>query len=94
MSIASPDIADITRSELDQVWKVVVHDDPVTPMLLVTLVFQKVFGYPKSKAEFLMLTVHHEGRAIVWSGERDRAENFCVALHTHGLLATVEREND
>ena len=91
-TIASPHLDEVVSSELDKMWKVIVLDDPVTPMLVVTMVFQKVFGYAKEKAEFLMLTVHHEGRAIVWSGERERAEHFCVALYSHGLLATVEQD--
>jgi ATP-dependent Clp protease adaptor protein ClpS len=92
-TITSPHIDTVVDHQLDKVWKVIVLDDPVTPMLVVTMVFQKVFGYPKERAEFLMLTVHNEGRAIVWSGERERAEHFCVALHSHGLLATVEQED-
>lgn len=72
-------------------WAVVVWDDPVTPMAVVTLVFQKVFGYSESRSTQLMLQVHHEGKSAVWSGARDRAESYCVKLHSFGLLATVEQ---
>ena len=74
-------------------WNVVVWDDPVTPMPVVVAIFRKIFGFPVEKATRLMLTVHHEGRALVWSGARDRAEGYCVQLHTHGLLATIEQES-
>lgn len=74
-------------------WKVVVWNDPVTPMVVVTLVFKKVFGYPETKATQLMLQVHHEGRAVVWSGARERAEKYCLALQTHGLLASLEQDD-
>jgi ATP-dependent Clp protease adapter protein ClpS len=39
-----------------------------------------------------MLTVHHEGRATVWSGQRERAESYCVKLQVAGLQATVEQD--
>ena len=34
-------------------------------MSYVTHVFMTVFGYPKAKAEKLMLDVHQRGRAVV-----------------------------
>ncbi len=74
-------------------WNVVVWDDPVTPMSVVVVIFRKVFGFPNAKATQLMMQVHHEGRAIVWSGHRDRAENYCVQLHTHGLAASIEQDS-
>ncbi len=74
-------------------WNVVVWDDPVTPMSVVVVIFRKIFGYPNAKATQLMMTVHHEGRAIVWSGSRDRAEGYCVQLHTHGLQASIEQDS-
>jgi ATP-dependent Clp protease adaptor protein ClpS len=72
-------------------WNVVVWDDPVTPMSVVVVIFRKIFGYATERATHLMLTVHHEGRAIVWSGHRERAEGYCVQLHSHGLQATIEQ---
>jgi ATP-dependent Clp protease adaptor protein ClpS len=72
-------------------WSVIVWDDPVTPMSVVVVIFRKIFGYPTEKATHLMLTVHHEGRAIVWSGAKERAEGYCVRLHAHGLHASIEQ---
>jgi ATP-dependent Clp protease adaptor protein ClpS len=71
-------------------WNVVVWNDPVTPMSVVVVIFRKVFGYSNNKCTQLMMTVHHEGRAIVWSGARDRAESYCVKLQVAGLQATIE----
>jgi ATP-dependent Clp protease adaptor protein ClpS len=81
-----------TRSEsaLETPWNVVVHNDPVNLMVYVTLVFRKVFGFSREKAESHMLEVHHKGRSIVWSGARERAEFYVQQLHTHLLLATIE----
>jgi len=74
-------------------WNVVVWNDPVTPMAVVVVVFRRIFGYSNNKCTHLMLTVHHEGRAIVWSGQRERAESYCVKLQVAGLQATVEQDS-
>ena len=73
-------------------WNVVVWNDPVTPMTVVVVVFRKIFGYSNNKCTHLMLTVHHEGRDTVWSGQRERAESYCVKLQVAGLQATVEQD--
>jgi len=49
-------------------------------------------GYPKEKATRLMLQVHHEGRAVVSSGTREKAEHDVSRLHAHGLWATMRRD--
>jgi ATP-dependent Clp protease adaptor protein ClpS len=74
-------------------WNVIVWNDPVTPMTVVVVVFRKIFGYSNNKCTHLMLTVHHEGRAVVWSGQRERAESYCVKLQVAGLQATVEQDD-
>ena len=81
------------QDELDLPWQVVVHNDPVNLMSYVTMVFQRVFGYPREKAERHMLEVHHNGRSILWSGARERAELYVQQLHSYLLLATLEKAN-
>jgi ATP-dependent Clp protease adaptor protein ClpS len=92
---ASPVIEQETREQdaVDLPWQVVVHNDPVNLMSYVTMVFQKVFGFNREKAEKHMLEVHQEGRSIVWSGLRERAELYVQQLHGYLLLATLERLN-
>jgi ATP-dependent Clp protease adaptor protein ClpS len=92
-AVETPDITGETKTKeaLDLPWQVVVHNDPVNLMSYVTMVFQKVFGYPKEKAELHMLEVHRKGRSILWSGVRERAELFVQQLHGYLLLATIER---
>ena len=92
-TIDKPTIEKETRSEedLDLPWQVVVHNDPVNLMSYVTMVFQRVFGYPREKAEQHMLEVHHNGRSILWSGMRERAELYVQQLHGYLLLATLEK---
>jgi ATP-dependent Clp protease adaptor protein ClpS len=38
-----------------------------------------------------MMEVHNNGRSIVWSGSREKAEFYVQQLHAHLLLATIER---
>jgi ATP-dependent Clp protease adaptor protein ClpS len=80
-----------TKDATDTPWNVVVHNDPVNLMSYVTRVFRKVFGYSKERAERHMLEVHHKGRSIVWSGERERGEAYVQQLHGYLLLATIEK---
>ena len=92
-ALESPTLEEETRTaeDLDVPWQVIVHNDPVNLMTYVTMVFQKVFGYPKEKAEKHMLEVHQNGRSILWSGMRERAELYVQQLHGYLLLATLER---
>ena len=79
----------ITEEALDIPWNVIVHNDPINLMDYVTKVFMKVFGFSQKKAEVHMLEVHENGRSIVWSGARERAEFYVQQLQSHLLLATI-----
>ena len=94
-TLTDPTIEQQKESEesLDLPWQVVVHNDPVNLMTYVTMVFQRVFGYPREKAERHMLEVHQQGRSILWSGVRERAELYVQQLHGYLLLATMEKVN-
>jgi len=80
-----------TSEEIQMPWNVIVHNDPINLMSYVTMVFQRVFGYPRERAEKHMLEVHHNGRSILWSGVRERAELYVQQLHGYLLLATIEK---
>ena len=80
-------------AKLDAPWVTVVWNDPVNLMNYVTYVFQRVFGYPKAKAEKLMLDVHHKGKAVVSSGTREAMERDAETLHGSGLWATVSHDS-
>lgn len=72
-------------------YQVVVWNDPVNLMSYVSWVFRTYFGHPKERAESLMMQVHREGRAVVASGPREKAERDVIAMHHYGLQATVEQ---
>lgn len=71
----------------------VVWNDPVNLMSYVTHVFMTYFNYTKEKAEALMLQVHHDGKAYVSYGDREKIERDVAAMHEYGLWATIEKTN-
>ena len=76
----------------DRPWIVIVWNDPINLMSYVTLVFRKLFGFTEAKATKLMLQVHHEGKAVVSSGTREKCELDVSKLHAHGLWATMRQD--
>ena len=78
--------------EHDRPWVVIVWNDPINLMSYVTHVFQKLFGYTEAHATKLMLQVHHDGKAVVSSGNREKAELDVARLHGYGLWATMQRD--
>ena len=75
----------------DSPWVTLVWNDPVNLMSYVTWVFQTHFGYPKVKAEKLMMQVHNEGKAVVSSGNREAMERDVLAMQGYNLWATMEQ---
>lgn len=82
-------VDDVSLTDLP--WDVIVWDDPVNLMSYVVYVLRKVFGFSEPVARKLMLQVHREGKALVASEPRERAEMYVQQLHTHGLHATMQR---
>ena len=71
-------------------YNVVVWNDPVNLMSYVAWVFRSYFGHSKERAHKLMLDVHHDGRAVVTTGPKEKAERDVTAMHNYGLQATME----
>ena len=70
-----------TEYSADRPWTTIVWNDPINLMSYVTHVFMEVFGYPRPRAEKLMMDVHNLGRATVSTGTRERMEmdvNTCT----------------
>ena len=91
VEVDEPDLDQVT--DLQRPWIVLVWNDPINLMSYVAFVFQKLFGYSKEKAHELMLDVHHKGRAVVSSGNREKCELDVVRLHEHGLWATMQQDD-
>ncbi len=97
VGVARPVSPQPTREErvagstsLAQPWVTIVWNDPVNLMSYVTYVFRSYFGYPRERAERLMLAVHEQGRAVVSTGPREAMEVDVQAMHSYGLWATLQ----
>lgn len=91
--MADPGTLTQTRTDTaaDTPWNVLVHDDPVNLMGYVTWVLMQIFGYPEGKAARLMMEVHQQGRSVVWTGGREKAEFYVQQLHSHQLQSSLEQ---
>lgn len=78
------------RDQISQPWQVMILNDPVNLMSFVTLILRRIFGYSEEKATELMLQVHYKGSAIVWTGEREKAELYVQQLQSYQLFAVME----
>ena len=76
--------------QLDKGYLVICWDDPVNLMDYVTYVFQTVFGWDRTKAEFHMLQVHREGKSVLVRESLEKAEHYVHELHKFSLQATLE----
>jgi ATP-dependent Clp protease adaptor protein ClpS len=78
-------------------YNVVFLNDDKTPMEFVVHVMQEFFDLDFDEATKLMLRVHHEGKAICGTYERDEAETRLAAIlalahkHNHPLDCTLEQ---
>lgn len=90
VEVQEPSSEDVPLDE--RPWVVIVWNDPINLMSYVTLVLQQLFGYSRTRATRLMLQVHHEGKAAVSTGTREKAELDVSRLHAHGLWATMQQD--
>lgn len=95
LGVATPDVGVMedtdTDESLDTPWNIIVHNDPINLMSYVSLVFMRIFGMSKKKADTHMKEVHQKGKSLVWSGAKEQAELYVQQLHYALLLATMER---
>ena len=97
---AAPDVGGVTVTSPDEQesmqstgpWCTVVWNDPVNLMSYVSYVFRSYFGFDAATAHRLMLSVHHDGHAVVARGPRELMEAHTQAMHDFGLWATVRKD--
>lgn len=81
-----------SQTEEDLPYNVFLWNDDVNDMHVVAHIIQKVLGYDEEKALSLMLVAHEEGKAVVWTGKRDKARTHARKFHSFGLQATVGKD--
>ncbi|MSS99483.1 MAG: Clp protease ClpS [Opitutia bacterium] len=73
-------------------WNVVVLNDPINYQAYVVVAFVSVLRITTPDAKKLMRAIHAEGRATVWTGDRERAEMLALELQQWHLHALLEKD--
>lgn len=102
--VANPDIEEETEVEStdttddDSLWRVLIHNDDVTPMDFVILILLRVFGHTVVFAEAIMWEAHTKGSARVAVLPKAEAHSkvnqahFAAQLEGFPLKFTLEPE--
>ncbi|MBV6396704.1 MAG: ATP-dependent Clp protease adapter protein ClpS [Anaerolineales bacterium] len=96
--LPSIEIVPDQETELEPLYRVLIHNDNVTPMDFVTRVLVSIFflGYPE--AVDIMLDAHHNGMSVVQILPKAEAErrinkaHFAAGLEGYPLHFSLERE--
>jgi ATP-dependent Clp protease adaptor protein ClpS len=79
------------KDAFEKNWNVIVWNDPVNLMSYVVFVFMRVLAFNKEKATRHMLEVHHQGKSVVATETREKAELYHQQIQAHGLNVTIEK---
>jgi ATP-dependent Clp protease adaptor protein ClpS len=98
--VATPDVEATTdqATALEPPWRVIIHNDDVTPFDFVIHVLITIFKLSQEIAEHVTLTAHITGRAHVVTRPKREAEtlvakaHFAARLEDFPLTFTVEPE--
>jgi ATP-dependent Clp protease adaptor protein ClpS len=91
LEVQEPELEELTLT--DKPWIVIVWNDPVNLMSYVVHVFMRVLGFNKERATRHMLEVHHQGKSLVATETRERAEFYHQQIQAFGLNVTIEQSS-
>ena len=89
------DLADL----LEEMWRVIIHNDDVTPYEFVILILQKIFRLSPMEAEHVTFVAHTAGIAYVQTLPKSEAQkrvgkaHFAASLEGFPLTFTIEPES-
>jgi ATP-dependent Clp protease adaptor protein ClpS len=87
----APDILIIEETEeeteLEPLYRIIIHNDPVTPMDFVVHILKTVFYLPNEKALDIMMTAHITGTAYVQTLPKPEAERRINRAHAEAGFA-------
>lgn len=92
------EIIEESETELEPLYRVIIHNDDMTPMDFVVHVLKTVFYLANDKAAEIMLTAHVQGAAYVQTLSKSEAEKRINKAHFEAgnagypLNFTMERE--
>ncbi|MCL4868336.1 MAG: ATP-dependent Clp protease adaptor ClpS [Anaerolineae bacterium] len=82
----------------ESLWRVIIHNDNITPYAFVIDILLRIFGLDNPKAELVTWTAHTTGIAYVTSLPKKEAErrvgkaHFAASLEGYPLTFTIEPE--
>ena len=86
------------ETELEPLYRVIIHNDDVTPMDFVVHILKSIFYLSNPKAAEIMLTAHFYGTAYVQTLPKSEAEkrinkaHFAAGLEGYPLHFSIEPE--
>jgi ATP-dependent Clp protease adaptor protein ClpS len=97
---AIPEIAIVeeTKTELEPLYRVIIHNDDVTPMDFVVHILTTIFILAQPQAMEVMLIAHYKGAAYVQTLPKTEAEkrinkaHFAAGLEGYPLHFSLEPE--
>ena len=92
------DVDTLEETALEPLYRVLIHNDDVTPMDFVIHVLRQIFQVSPVDAVEIMLIAHHQGTAVVQILPKAEAEKrigrarFAAGLEGYPLAFSMERE--
>ena len=92
------DLDQLTDEALEAMYRVLIHNDEVTPMEFVVIILQRIFGLTPMESEHVMITAHYTGLAYVTSLPLNEAKSrvgkahFAAQLEGYPLAFSIEPE--
>ena len=94
----APEIIEETKTALEPLYRVIIHNDDITPMDFVVTVLTSIFMLSQPDSMDVMLTAHHNGAAYVQTLPKTEAEkrinkaHFAAGLEGYPLHFSIEPE--
>jgi len=85
-----------TEDDQEDLAKVIIHNDDITPMDFVVIILQRIFQLSPLEAEHVMVTAHFNGLALVATLPLSEAKkrvgkaHFAAQLEGYPLMFTIE----
>ena len=94
VTLPGPDVGTIIDESLDEaldhelepMWRVILHNDNVTPMEYVMIILETIFFLSGELSEHVMWTAHTKGWAVVVIRPREEAERLADIAQTRSRL--------
>lgn len=84
--VIDPSIGEADDLRLEPLYRVLIHNDDVTPYDYVVRILERIFLLSEELADHIAWTAHHEEIAVVVVRPRPEAEKLTTIAHAHARL--------